>query len=481
MGGVVNIITRGAAVEPWALDVDLTAGSQGRAEGAATLAGTRGRLGYTVGGGRRRTELTPGQSEAPGALADRWDGMAKLAWDAGESVRIEGSALVTDERQRWRSGPFYQFADNLEASAQLGLVWTSGAHRVSSLVHWTQFDHLARGATEPEPIRGTGEEESQRQIEAELVYNLALDRFALDVGVEAKQEYALSDRVMDGERTLYSVEPFAQATWTAGALSLVPGARVTWSEQWGSHLSPRLAALYRPTPALALRASVGQGFRAPAFKELYITFLNIGPGYAYTVRGNPELGPEESTNLTAGLEWTVGRGYLRAQAYHNQFDRFIESTFVGDSAGVTVYSYGNVIDGFTRGVEVEGAGSLGPVTVEASYAYLQARESATDLPLLERPEHSARATVDYALPFGLRAALTGLYTGAAPIQRTEEATLERSEFLRFDGRVSQRLPRGVELSLGARNLLNDAPSYWPGFSGRQLYLALGWNAAASSD
>lgn len=481
MGGVVNIVTRGAAAEPWALDVDLTAGSQGRAEGSATLAGTRSGIGYTLGGGRRRAALTPGQSEEPGALADRWDGMAKLAWSARESLRLEGGALVTDERQRWRSGTVYQFADNRETSAQLGLVWTAGPSRLSPLIHWTQFDHLARGAAQPRPIEGTGQEESQRQVEAELIYNRAGKTLALDLGVEAKQEYTQSDRVLDRERSLYSIEPFAQATWTRGRLSLVPGARLSWSEQWGSHLSPRLAALFRPTPALALRAAVGQGFRAPAFKELYITFLNIGPGYAYTVRGNPELRPERSTNVTAGLEWSTTRGYVRAQVYHNDFDRFIESAFLGDSAGVTVYSYGNVVDGFTRGAELEAVGAMGPVRVEASYAYLEARESATDLPLLERPAHSARGTLDYALPIGLRLALTGLYTGSTPIQRTEEETVVRSNFLRFDARLSQRLPRGIEASLGARNVLNDAPQYWPGFSGRQLYLAVGWNAAASAN
>src|SRR5690606_38070594 len=180
---------------------------------------------------------------------------------------------------------------------------------------------------------------------------------------------------LGGERTLYSVEPFAQVTWTAGPLTLVPGARLTWSDQWGSHLSPRLAALLRAGSGFSLRASVGQGFRAPAFKELYMTFLNVGPGYAYEVRGNPELQPEQSTNVTAGIEWARGHGYVRAQLYHNDFDRFIETAFLGDSSGVTVYAYGNVSEGFTRGVELEAGRRIGALTVEASYAFLEARES----------------------------------------------------------------------------------------------------------
>jgi hypothetical protein len=152
-------------------------------------------------------------------------------------LRFHGSTLVTGERQRWRTGQAYQFADNREASAQLGVVFTSGAHTLAPALHWTQFDHLARGSTQPQPIAGTGQKESQRQIEAEVIYNLGLERIALDLGVEAKQEYTLSDRVLERERTLYTVEPFIQGTWTAGPLQLVPGARVSWSGQWGSHVS----------------------------------------------------------------------------------------------------------------------------------------------------------------------------------------------------------------------------------------------------
>mgnify|MGYP006197257459 CR=1 FL=1 len=115
-----------------------------------------------------------------------------------------------------------------------------------------------------------------------------------------------------------------------GSLQLVPGARLTWSEEWGAHFTPRLSAMLRPVPSLALRASLGQGYRAPSFKELYMEFLNVGPGFGYVVKGNPRLRPETSTNVTVGAEWSPGRGFLRTQLFGTRFDDFIYEAATGE-------------------------------------------------------------------------------------------------------------------------------------------------------
>ncbi|MEW5926049.1 MAG: TonB-dependent receptor [Gemmatimonadota bacterium] len=474
MGGVVNVITRRAPSGGWDAGVDLTAGTQGRADLSGTLRGTVGSFQYLADAGRRSTELTPGMAETQGALAERWDGLFKLGWAPDSALRVEASAVVLDERQRWQGGQLFTFADNTQWSARVGADWTRGAHRLAPALYWTGFDHLSRRATAARPVDGTGEEELQRLLEGELLYNLALGRHALDLGVEAKREEISSDRVRGRDRALHAVEPFAQATWALGGWQLVPGARLSWSEQWGTHFTPRLAALFRPVPSLALRGSVGRGYRAPGFKELYMEFLNLGAGTGYTVRGNPDLRPETSTNLSLGAEWSAGTGYLRGQLFHNRFEDFVETRLAGDSSGVAFYTYGNIADGSTRGAELEAGVSRGGLRAEAGYGYLDARESGTDAPLLGRPAHSGRLSLEYALPGGPRTALSGVYTGETPVRRTEAGVVERDGFLRFDARIAQALPRGIELSLGARNLFDARPEEWPGFTGRHLYLGLGW-------
>lgn len=210
-------------------------------------------------------------------------------------------------------------------------------------------------------------------------------------------------------------------------------------------------------------------------------FLNLGSGSGYTVQGNPDLQPETSTNVSLGAEWATGPAYVRGQLFANRFDSFIETRLAGDSSGVTVYTYGNIADGFTRGAELEGGVSWRGIRSEAGYGYLVARETATDAPLLGRPTHSGRASLEYASRLGPRGSVTGVYTGRTPVRRTAEGeVLERSGFLRFDVSIAQTLPRGIELSLGARNLFDSRPEDWPGFAQRHVYLSLGWNTAAGT-
>src|SRR5690606_10004984 len=159
------------------------------------------------------------------------------------------------------------------------------------------------------------------------------------------------------------------------------------------------------------------------------------------------LQPETSTNVTFGLEWSPGNAYLRTQLFDTRFDDFIETVLAGDSSGVEVYTYGNVARGMTRGIEVEGAISHGGLRAEAGYSYLLAKATDSGQPLLGRPEHSARASFESTLPLGLRAAVTGVYTGSTPVQRNEDdAVMEREAFLRFDASLSGKLRGGLQLS-----------------------------------
>ena len=477
MGGVVNVITRPAGERgerAWRGEVVM--GSADRLDFGAGARGTLGSLGYVAELGRREIAVTPGMADTSGARAERWDGLATLRW-SGERGHVEASALVLDERQRWRNGQLYDFADNRQWSLRIGASRSAGAHRFAPALYVTEFRQLARRATTPEPAPGTGEEEVQREIEAELAYTLHAGAHAVDAGVEARRRAIRSDRVVGESRTLHAVEPFIQATLAAGPFSIVPGTRLSWSEEWGTHWTPRLAALWRATPSLAVRASVGTGYRAPDFKELYMEFLNISPGVAYAVRGNPELTPETSTNVTGSVEWTGARLYLRAQAFHNRFSDFIETRAVGDSAGVTLFTYGNIDDGRTRGIELEAGATWHGLRGEAGYAWLNAERTATGEPLLGRPTHSGRLSLTYALPFGLRASAAGVYTGRTPIQRTESGdVLERDGFLRVDLRVAQALPYGLEIAAGVDNVLDARPEQWPGFAERQMHVSIGWRS-----
>lgn len=475
MGGVINIITRAPERAAPALGLQATGGTQARRDAAGFARAVTGPLEWAARGGFREVDLVSGQNVPTDAGARRWDGNARVAWQAGPAMRVEAAGWLVDEHQQWRNSQLYNFADNVQWSGRLTGALRAGRHRLTPTLYLAGFEHALSQATGPRPVGG-GSREVQRLAEAELLYSGRLGRMTIDGGAELRHDWTRSDRVEGGERDASAVEGFAQGSWSAGALSVVPGVRVSHSSRWGDHLTPRLAAVWRPVAALALRASAGMGFRAPVFKELYMDFLNDGAGYA--VRGNPDLVPESSTSLSAGAEWAGPRFYLRASAFRTGFDQFIE-TVLDDSAsapGFSIYRYQNVSEGSTRGVEVQAGTALGGLRADAGWSWLGTRDDTYGGPLFGRPEHSLRASLAYARPSGLRAGLIASYTGRTAEGEDESGFLYRGAFTRLDARVSQRLPGGFTAAAGLDNLLGSGPAEWPGFTRRQMNVTLSWSA-----
>ena len=191
---------------------------------------------------------------------------------------------------------------------------------------------------------------------------------------------------------------------------------------------------------------------------------------------NADLRPEHSTNLSAGLEWTGVRLYARAQGFWNDLQDFIETRAEPDAGSLVRYRYANVSRGRTWGAELEGGLALQPVRVEGSYTYLGTEDGATGRPLLGRPTHAGRLGLTWTPARGPRLSLTGLYTGSTPMQRDSAGavTSTRDAFARLDARVAQRLPIGLELTLGADNVFDTRPAAWADAVGRQWYVGLAW-------
>ena len=169
--------------------------------------------------------------------------MAKAEWQMSPRTSLNTSALVLSEQQRWRNGALYQFADNLEWQVRAGTRRDAGRHVFTPSLYATSFTHLARRSTMAQPVSQNGERETQRLIEADMLYGFTGDAFSVDAGVDTRLDMIDSDRVSGATRTTTSIEPFAQATLTFGALRMMPGARLTWSTDWGAHFTPRLLAI----------------------------------------------------------------------------------------------------------------------------------------------------------------------------------------------------------------------------------------------
>jgi outer membrane receptor protein involved in Fe transport len=71
--------------------------------------------------------------------------------------------------------------------------------------------------------------------------------------------------------------------------------------------------------------------------------------------------------------------------------------------------------------------------------------------------------------------LGAVFTGSAPIQRSEDGTaVYRDGYTRVDVRAGWRMLRSVQLVIGVENLFEARPQGWPGFTGRRLYAGATW-------
>jgi len=475
MGGVVNIITRRPAAAGRSFAADVMYGSRSRMDASLSGDAALGALSLRGQAGRRSIETTPGRAESRGALSERIEGAASASWRASPTTTVDVGALGVDERQRWRAGSLYQFGDNLQLTGRARVSRDSVARgRITTTGFGSSYDHLSRASSETQPIRGdTGQRQVQRLFQAEVAYSGAAGRTIVDAALLARHDDTRSARIPEGRRALVTLEPSLQLETRVGSeVAIVTGARVSRSERWGTHFTPRLAARWRATPALTLRASAGTGFRAPDFRELYLRFVNDAAGYA--IYGSEALSPERSRNVSLGAELTAGAGFARAQLFHNRFDGFIEAALVSAPNEPLVFEYRNVDDGYTRGLELEGATYLGLLRVDAGYAYLETRDDRTGLPLAGRPAHSARAALAHPLGFGVRGSGSAIYTGRTLMQRTDAGASWRDAYPRVDARIARALPGGSELTFNVENVLDRKPGNWAGYTGRQYVVGLTW-------
>jgi outer membrane receptor for ferrienterochelin and colicins len=78
----------------------------------------------------------------------------------------------------------------------------------------------------------------------------------------------------------FAQHTYAPAGWLPDGLAEVTvSGRLDAHSDFAARLSPNAALLVRPHDAVRLRASVGSGFKAPAFRQLYLAFSNTAAGY----------------------------------------------------------------------------------------------------------------------------------------------------------------------------------------------------------
>ena len=298
----------------------------------------------------------------------------------------------------------------------------------------------------------------------------------LTLGGEVIFENLQSQRITGGERDVLTNSLFVQDEFRPiSAFALVIGGRLDNHSEFGSHFSPKLSSLYWVTDNLRVRASYGQGFRAPNFKNLYLDFTNVTS--AYQVSGNPNLRPESSHNWNLGVEYQLLNDLLaRIHIYRNDLHNLIEAERIGKSAaGGSKFEYQNISQAYTEGFDIETViGSLGGFTSTLGYAYLHGADKETGLQLLNRSTHSGTLKLAYLHSnSGFQADLRGRYASSWGFFDDGDKVLEPEElapsYWVWNIRVSKTFFKMFKASVGCNNIFDfKIPTFYT-FTGRSFY------------
>tara|TARA_R110002072_G_scaffold15856_17_gene62754 strand:- start:1376 stop:3256 length:1881 start_codon:yes stop_codon:yes gene_type:complete len=249
---------------------------------------------------------------------------------------------------------------------------------------------------------------------------------------------------------------YVQAGWVLGGLAAHVGARVDDHDRFGSAASFGGDVSYRVGGGWRLRASVGEGFKAPTLYQLYSPY------------GNLDLQPEQSTSADFGVEHGV-----RGSDFHaalTLFRRDSENLIGFDNA---TFTYANIARARAQGVEAELGVDLAPsLRLAGVYSLVDTENRATDNELARRPRHSATLFADWRTPLGLVIGGDLRLVGDSFDNAANTVRLEGYEV--FDLRASYPFGDSVELFGRVENVFDEEYQTAAGYgsAGRGAFLGV---------
>lgn len=371
LGGVINLVSRRPGHAPQGellFNATSRGGQDVTAYGAAPIGDTLG-ASVTAGFDRQsRQDLNDdGWADMPGYT--RWTIRPRLFWDgAGGAKALLTLGAMTEQRDGGTlpgrtapdGAPFPQTQHSERFDA--GLVAEAPLEGIGTL-------HLrASGVTQSHRHRfgDTQEEDRHRTALAEA-----------SIGGEAGATTWLAGAAIQGDSYRSHAFPAFDYGYTvpalfvqgeqrvAGALTLAGSARWDGHSEYGSRVSPRLSALYRPGP-WTVRASLGRGFYAPTpfIEEIEAAGLSRLQPYA---RLKAEVAD------TASIDFGYAHGPVEANVslFASNIDNAVQLRTI-DADRVTLAN----ADGLTRtrGAELLLRYRWRAVTLTGSYVHTDATE-----------------------------------------------------------------------------------------------------------
>ena len=327
MGGVVNTITRRIA-KTWRgsarVNGTMQLGSNygNVADGNFYLSGPiAGSVGIQVQGAATRR----GEDRVIGGTPERRDESlaGKLGWNAGpdhsflaELGYYRQTVTATAGKTVATSATVPTGMENLQAQRRyVGSISHSGRWGFATSESYLQLED-AKSLQDGKRIKNTI---------AQSIWMVPLPANALSVGAYYRNEdltdtvgNLLAGSTRDGA-SRRQVAMFAENELTVlTGLRLTGGLRMDDDQQYGTHWTPRVYAVWNIDRAFTLKGGYSQGFRAPNLRQTLPDWGQSSRGG--TIYGNPDLEAETSRTIEAGLLFDGGTFQASLTAYDTRFD-----------------------------------------------------------------------------------------------------------------------------------------------------------------
>ncbi|MES2895921.1 MAG: TonB-dependent receptor [Pseudomonadota bacterium] len=414
IGGVVNIVTA-QAVEPLEGSLQLEAGARGTAYARATLGGKGERIAWRLAAGRFDTDGDSAYrlgSETDGYEHTGFSGRAEI--QAADAVSFDLRAVYSKGTNDFDGfpAPAFAFDDTQEYGTTEDFVgyaavnFDLGALKNRVAYGYTRTDRRNLDpdqAVTPVTFDARGE---NRRWEYQGVWTVS-EAWTATFGAESEEAemrtvspsaFSPNPPPVRGKAGIDGIYAQVQGEVITG-LTLTVGLRRDTHDTFGDEVLGQLAAAWSLNDGdTVLRASFGQGFKAPTLFQLYSDF------------GNLALAPEEADGWDAGIEHRFADRFRVAATWfqretESQIDFF--SCTVGNTNplcrrnGVPRFGfYANTARTKAHGAELEGSVDLGPLQLAANYTWTDTENVSPQgvnrgKRLTRRPEHLANIQATY--------------------------------------------------------------------------------------
>ncbi|NTW51870.1 MAG: TonB-dependent receptor [Chlorobiaceae bacterium] len=513
VGGVVNVITRKPGREAQAgLTVSGGGSRYGQAgtvqtDGWAT--GTTGRLGYAVAGSwydRGRYDRDTSDLTTDGDDKRIASGSVALTYALTPDVKLTSGTIYAyntlDGIRAQATGNFDRFVESTRLMAYAGAEirtgtvsnlslrvsrstydWSSDMNNLGGLPYVTTA--IASGIkTTTNNYTSTLTKVSQdaSQFDAQWTGMLS-DTHRLTTGVEYRSEnredYSktttrkvvtknnVSTGVITSGPTTTSTTDlsrlshdssnlglFAQDEFhVSEPLSFIAGVRFDDHSDFGSEFSPKIASVLRIDEHLKLRATYGEGFRAPSLYELYTGSVQSRKSI---ILANPDLAAETSRSFELGADLVSGVFESGITGFRTEVKNMISQALVDATTTPATYRFENVLEAVTRGIEFRGSLKLQHGwTLSDQVSFLDTKNETTGNKLLFAPDFTNMVKLSYAdAAIGLKGNIRVISTGHQYISASEKA----GGYTLLNCFISKTVFKGTDLFAGVDNLFNQDTS-----------------------